>query len=307
LGNANPKGGCLMDTLLVTGILAAGIRLGMAIGLAAIGESASERAGVFNIGIEGIMLSAAFVAAWGSVCTGSPWLGIAFAMLLGFILASFHALMVLVLGVNQFISGIGMVIFGYGFSSFAARLTIGAKPTSIPGLPPIDLGPLSHIPVVGPILFGQSPLAYIALALAIATGWVINRTAFGLEIRACGESAEVARTLAIPVKARQTACILFGGITAGLGGAYLSVVQVHAFVDGMVAGRGFLAVACVMLGRTRPLVAFFASLGFGLAEATQIRLQTLYPGLPYQFLVILPYLAAIVALVIGHRRSERLA
>ena len=296
-----------MDPLLVTGILAAGIRLGMAIGLAAIGKSASERAGVFNIGIEGIMLSAAFVAAWGSALTGSPWLGIAFAMLLGLILAGFHALMVLVLGVDQFISGIGMVIFGYGFSSFAARLTIGAKPTSIPGLPPIDLGPLSHIPVVGPILFGQSPLAYIALALAIATGWVINRTALGLEIRACGESAEVARTLAIPVKARQTACILFGGITAGLGGAYLSVVQVHAFVDGMVAGRGFLAVACVMLGRTRPLVAFFASLGFGLAEATQIRLQTLYPGLPYQFLVILPYLAAIVALVIGHRRSEHLA
>ena len=296
-----------MDSLLVTGILAAGIRLGMPIGLASIGESASERAGVFNIGIEGIMLSAAFVAAWGSVRTGSPWLGIAFAMLLGLILAGFHALMVLVLGVNQFISGIGMVIFGYGFSSFAARLTIGAKPTSIPGLPPIDLGPLSHIPLVGPILFGQSPLAYIALALAIATGWVINRTALGLEIRACGESAEVARTLAIPIKARQTACILFGGITAGLGGAYLSVVQVHAFVDGMVAGRGFLAVACVMLGRTRPLAAFFASLGFGLAEAIQIRLQTLYPGLPYQFLVILPYLAAIVALVIGHRRSERLA
>lgn len=296
-----------MDLLFYTGILVAGVRLGMAIGLAAIGESASERSGVFNIGIEGIMLSAAFVAAWGSVRTGSPWLGIVLAMTIGLLLAGFHALMVLGLQVNQFISGIGMVIFGFGFSSFGARLTIGAKPTSIPGLPPIDFGPLSHVPVVGPILFGQSPLAYIALALAIATGWVINRTALGLEIRACGESAEVSRTLAVPVKTRQTACILFGGITAGLGGAYLSVVQVHAFVDGMVAGRGFLAVACVMLGRKRPLIAFFASLGFGLAEATQIRLQTLYPDLPYQFLVILPYLAAIVALVIGYRRSAGLA
>jgi general nucleoside transport system permease protein len=109
------------------------------------------------------------------------------------------------------------------------------------------------------------------------------------------------------VRARRTACILFGGLTAGLGGAYLSVVQVHAFVEGMVAGRGFLAVACVMLGRRHPLIAFLASLGFGVAEATQIRLQTLYPGLPYQFLVILPYLAAIVALVIGHRNVERAA
>jgi general nucleoside transport system permease protein len=294
-----------MDQLLVTGILAAGIRLGMAIGLSAIGESASERSGVFNIGIEGIMLSAAFVAAWGSVRTGSPWLGIVSAMAIGFLLAGFHALMVLVLGVNQFISGIGMVIFGLGFSSFTARLTIGAKPTSIPGLPPIDLGALSHIPVVGPIFFGQSPLAYIALVLALATGWAINRTAFGLEIRACGENAEVAHALAIPVKARQTACILFGGMMAGLGGAYLSVVQVNAFVENMVAGRGFLAVACVMLGRKRPVIAFLASLGFGLAEATEIRLQTLYPDLPYQFLVILPYLAAIVALVIGHRSVVR--
>jgi simple sugar transport system permease protein len=296
-----------MDQLLLVGIIAAGIRLGMAIGLAAIGEAASERSGVFNIGIEGIMLSAAFIAAWGSVRTGSPWLGIVFAMLIGLLLASFHALMVLGLGVNQFISGIGMVIFGFGFSSFAARLTIGAKPTSVPGLPAVDFGPLSQIPVIGPILFGQSPLAYIALALALVTGWVINRTAFGLEIRACGLSGDVARALAIPVKTRQAACILFGGITAGLGGAYLSVVQVNAFVEGMVAGRGFLAVACVMLGRKRPLIALLASLGFGLAEATQIRLQTLYPGLPYQFLVILPYLAAIVALVIGHRNVERTA
>jgi ABC-type uncharacterized transport system permease subunit len=296
-----------MDLVLITGILAAGIRLGMPIALTAIGESASERSGIFNIGVEGIMLSAAFVGAWGSARTGSPWLGIAFAMVIGLLLAGFHALMVLVLGVNQFISGIGMVIFGFGFSSFAARLTIAAKPTSIPGLPAIDLGALSNIPFIGPILFGQSPLAYIALVLALAAGWVINRTAFGLEIRACGESDEVARALAVPVRARRTACILFGGLTAGLGGAYLSVVQVHAFVENMVAGRGFLAVACVMLGRRRPFIAFLASLAFGLAEAAQIRLQTIYPDLPYQFLVILPYLAAIVALVVGHRNMERAA
>ena len=306
MGAAQPKGAGMMDLLLVTGLLAAAIRLGMAIGLAAIGEAASERSGVFNIGIEGIMLSAALAAAWGAVRTGSPWLGILLAMLIGLMLAGFHAIMVLVLQVDQFVSGIGMVIFGFGFSSFASRLTIGARPTHVPGLAPLDLGAISHIPVIGPILFAQSPLAYIALALAIATGWVLKRTALGLEIRACGDNTEVATSLAIPVKRRQTACILFGGITAGLGGAYLSVVQVNAFVEGMVAGRGFLAVACVMLGRRHPLVAFLASLGFGLAEATQIRLQTLYPSLPYQFLVMLPYVAAIVALVVSHaRRGEQ--
>jgi general nucleoside transport system permease protein len=308
MGLGQSKGGGVMDSLLITGLLAATIRLGMAIGLASIGEAASERSGIFNIGIEGIMLSAAFVAAWGSVHTGSPWLGVLFAVIIGVLLAGFHALMVLVLGVDQFVSGIGMVIFGFGFSSFAARLTIGAQPTAVPGLASLDLGAISHLPIVGPIVFAQSPLAYLALALAIATGWVLKRTALGLEIRACGESAEIAKTLAIPVRARQTACILFGGVTAGLGGAYLSVVQVNAFVEGMVAGRGFLAVACVMLGRRRPLAAFAAALGFGLAEATQIRLQTLYPDLPYQFLAMLPYVAAIAALVIGHaRRRERLA
>jgi simple sugar transport system permease protein len=306
MGLAQAKGGRLMDLLLVTGLLAAGIRLGMAIGLAAIGEAASERSGIFNIGIEGIMLSAAFVAAWGSVWTGSPWLGIVFAMVIGALLAGFHALMVLVLRIDQFISGIGMVIFGFGFSSFGARLTIGTTPTPVPGLSSLDLGALSRIPLIGPTLFGQSPLAYIALALAIVTGWVLKRTALGLEIRTCGENAAVAAALAIPVRTRQTACILFGGVMAGLGGAYLSVVQVNSFVDGMVAGRGFLAIACVMLGRMRPLAAFAAALGFGFAEATQIRLQTLYPDLPYQFLVMLPYVAAIAALVIGHvRRGER--
>jgi general nucleoside transport system permease protein len=295
----------LIDLLLISGLLAASIRLGMAIGLAAIGEAASEQSGIFNIGIEGIMLVAAFVAAWGSVRSGSPWLGVLLAMLIGLVLAGFHALAVLVLEIDQFVSGIGMVIFGFGFSSFAARLTIGANPTAVPGLAALDLGALSHIPIIGPILFAQSPLAYFAVALAIATGWVLKRTALGLEIRACGENAAVAEAMAIPVKTRQTACILFGGLTAGLGGAYLSVVQVNAFVEGMVAGRGFLAVACVMLGRRRPLAGFVVALGFGLAEATQIRLQTLYPDLPYQFLVMLPYIAAIAALVIGHGSGRR--
>lgn len=294
-----------MDLLLVTALLAATIRLGMAIGLASIGEAAAERSGIFNIGIEGIMLSAAFAAAWGSVRSGSPWLGVGCAVIVGLVLAGVHTLLVLVLRADQFISGIGMVIFGLGFSSFVARLTIGAHPTAVPGLHPLDLGPISHIPLIGPVLFAQSPLAYLAVVLAIVTGWVLNRTAFGLEVRASGDSPEVAETLAIPVRLRQTTCVLFGGVTAGLGGAYLSVAQVNAFVDNMVAGRGFLAVACVMLGRRRPLAAFIAALGFGLAEATQIRLQTRYPDLPYQFLVILPYIAAIVALIIDHIRRRR--
>jgi general nucleoside transport system permease protein len=297
-----------MDLVLVTALLAATIRLGMAIGLAAVGEAAAERSGVFNIGIEGVMLSAAFVAAWGSARSGSPWLGIVCAMMIGLVLAGVHAFMVLVLRIDQFVSGIGMVIFGLGFSSFVARFTIGAHPIAVPGLPPVELGPISHIPVVGPILFAQSPLAYVAVALAIATGWVLNRTAFGLEVRASGESAEIAQTLGIPVKLRQSTCILFGGITAGLGGAYLSIVQVNAFVDNMVAGRGFLAVACAMLARRRPLGAFVAALGFGLAEAIQIRLQTRYQDLPYQFLVILPYITAIAALIVDHvRRRARTA
>jgi general nucleoside transport system permease protein len=289
-----------MDIVLITALLASGIRLGMAIGLSAIGEAISERAGVVNIGVEGIMLVGAATAAWGALASGSPWMGLAIAMLAGGCLAAFHALMVLRLGVNAFVSGIGLVIFGTGASSYLARLAINAAP--IRALPTFSLSGFLRVPAIDPSLLDQSPLVYFALLAALLSSWILKRTAIGLEIRACGEDAEVSRLVAIPVDRLRGLCLVFGGMMAGAGGAYLTLVQVNAFVENMVAGRGFLAVACVLLAKQSPVGALAVAVSFGLAEAAEINLQTVYPDFPYQILAMLPYLAALIALVVSSRR-----
>ena len=244
---------------------------------AAIGESASERSGIFNIGIEGIMLSAAFVAAWGSVRTGSPWLGIVFAMVIGLLLASFHALMVLVLGVNQFISGIGMVIFGFGFSSFAARLTIGAKPTSIPGLPADRSRRAVRTFPIGPdFLRSESARLYCPCARARDRLGDQSHGVRSGNPRMWRERRS--RTHArLPVKARRTACILSAAYRRAR--RRLFVGRAGTRVCGRHGGGARLS--CRRLCDAWPQASADRisrlPLGFGLAEATQIRLQTLYP------------------------------
>jgi ABC-type uncharacterized transport system permease subunit len=291
------------NLVLLTGLLASGVRLSMAIGFAAIGKSVAERSGMINVGVEGIMLVGAFLATFGSVATGSPWGGVVLAMIGGGIMAAFHALFVIKLRINQIVSGIRFVILGLGLSGFLYRLTLGATPVEIPSFQAVKLSLLSTLPVIGPALFGQNVLAYVCVALACLVGWFLNRTAFGLQIRACGENPEAARAMGISVSRIRTACIVFGGAMAGLGGAYLAIAQINSFVEDMVARRGFLAIACVVFGRWRPVGALAAAIGFGLAEAAQIRLQTRFPNLPYQFLVMLPYLLATVALVFSSRSS----
>lgn len=292
-----------VELMLLTGFLGAGLRLGMAIGFAAIGEAVCERGGVINVGIEGIMLVGAFLATIGAVYSGSPWAGVALALIGGAAMAGIHAVLVILWRVDQIVSGIGLVVFGTGLSSFLFRLTVGGTPLAVPALQPIELGALSKLPVIGPLLFGQNPLVYLGVIAAFGIGFMLNRTALGLEIRACGENPDAATALGIPVSARRIQCIIFGGALAGLGGAYLAIAQINAFVENMVAGRGFLAIACVVFGRWRPLGALVAAISFGLAEAAQIRFQTRFPDLPYQFLVMLPYIFATVALVMLSRSN----
>src|SRR5579883_746364 len=292
-----------MDVGLLIGLFASGIRLSMAIGFAALGETVSQRAGVINVGIEGIMLLGAFLAALGAVWTGSPWGGVALAILGGVALAAIHGLFAVVLRADQIVSGIALVVLGLGLSGFGYRLTIGAAPVEIPSFQSLPLGPLAKIPFIGPILFDQAALVYLAAGTAVILAFVLRRTALGLELRAIGENPSAADAAGIDVTSRRFLAVLFGGAMAGLGGAYLAIAQINAFVENMVLGRGFIAIACVVFGRWHPLRVLAAAVAFGLAEAAQIRFQTWYPKVPYQFFVMLPYVLAVVALIFSARGS----
>jgi simple sugar transport system permease protein len=292
-----------VDALLIAGLLAAGIRLAMSIGITALGEVVGQRSGVLNVGVEGIMLLGSFLAALGAVKSGSPWGGLALACFGGLLLGAVHGWFAIVQRADQIVSGIAIVILGLGLSSFLFRLTMGTAPSALPAFRAIDLGPLSTLPLIGPVLFGQNLLAYLAVLLAIILWFVLSRTSLGLAIRACGENPEAAEADGIYVNAVRFGCVLFSGAMAGIGGAYLAIAQINSFVENMVAGRGFIAIACVVFGRWHPLGTLAAAVGFGLTEAAQIRLQTWYPQVPYQFFVMLPYLLAIAALVFMARSA----
>ena len=292
-----------MDALLIAGLLAAGIRLAMSIAIAALGEVVGQRSGVLNVGVEGIMLFGAFLAALGAVELGSPWGGLALACLGGLLLGALHGWFAIVQRADQIVSGIAIVILGLGLSSFLFRLTMGTAPSVLPAFRALDLGALSTLPLIGPVLFGQNLLAYLTVLFAIILWFVLSRTPLGLAIRACGENPEAAEAAGIKVNTIRFGCVLFSGAMAGIGGAYLAIAQINSFVENMVVGRGFIAIACVVFGRWHPLGALAAALGFGITEAAQIRLQTWYPQVPYQFFVMLPYLLAIVALVFMARSA----
>lgn len=289
--------------LMIASLVASGIRLSISIAFAALGETVAQRAGVMNVGLEGIMLFSAFLAAAGAVYTGTPWAGIGLAILGGLILAAVHGVVSIYLCANQIVSGLALVFLGAGLSGVGYRLTIGGAPVMIPSFSAVDFGPLRDIPYIGAMFFSHTLLVYVAVALALILYFALPRTGWGLELRASGENPQAADAAGIDVNRYRMSAVLFGGAMAGLGGAFLVLAQVNAFVEGMVAGRGFIAIACVVFGGWNPLGVLVACLGFGLADALQIRLQTWYPGVPYQFFVMMPYVVALVALVIFASRS----
>jgi len=294
-----------MDQIFFVGLLASAFRLGTPVLFAALGEAVAQRSGVLNVGIEGIMLVGAFTGVWGSFVTGSPWIGLLVGMLAGVAMATVHVVLCLRLRLDQIVAGIALTVLGLGLSGFGNRLAFAAgKVTRTPVFERMDFGVLSRIEFIGPAFFQHHALVYIALALAVATWWFMTRTGWGLVIRGVGEDPVAANAAGVNVIRTRTVCVLWGGALAGAGGAYLSVAQIGSFVEDMVAGRGFIAIACVVYGRWNPLGVLLATLFFGAADAAQIRLQPLFPGVPYQFFVMLPYVLAVGALVFLSRRSR---
>lgn len=294
-----------MDWLLIAGFLASGVRFMMPILFAALGETVGQRAGVLNVGLEGIMLVGALLAVIVSVETGTPWAGLLAAIAGGMAMGLLHGLFCVVLKADQIVAGIALILLGLGLSGFGYRLyTADGAALQVPGFAAVELGALSSLPVIGPVLFAQPALVYLGIVAALALAWLFARTGLGLTIRAVGENPKAADAAGVDVDRVRLWASAFCGAMAGIGGAFLSTAQLAGFVENMVSGRGFIAIACVVFARWNPLGVLAVALGFGLAEAAQIRLQALYPGIPYQAFVLLPYLIALIGLAAAARAAH---
>jgi len=275
--------------------------------LAALGGALCQRVGVFNIALEGLMLTGAFAAVAGSFFTGSAGLGVLIAVLAGVLVASVLALFVLGFRGDEIVVGIAINLLAAGLTVFLLRALLGVKGAfqdpALQGLSRMNLPVVEGLPVVGALLSGHSWIVYLAIVLTVAIHLFLSRHRVGLHIRGVGENPEAALTLGVPVMKVKTGVILVSGALCGLAGAQLSLGSVTLFVENMSAGRGWMAVVAVMLGQGHPLGVLAASVLFGFTDSLGFRLQGL--RLPSQLTDAMPYLVTLLALfLIGMRRRR---
>jgi len=283
--------------VLVGGFLAAAVRVATPLLLAATGETVTERSGVINLGLEGMMLAGALAAALGASAAG-PWTGVALAILAGMLLAAVFAAVAIGARADQIIAGTAITLGAVGLTGTIYRRAYGAGGAglALPTLAPFPLPGLVRVPILGPALFDQPAPTYIAL-LALPIVWfVLYRTRAGLALRATGEGAAMARAAGVRTGLVRATATLVGGGFAGLAGATLVLAQVGTFAEQMTAGRGFVAIAIVVLGRWHPFGVAIAALLFGAATALQFVFQSLGLAVPYQLFLMLPYLLTLLAL-----------
>lgn len=272
------------------------LRLSTPLVLAATGEVVSERAGVLNLSLEGMMLSAAFAAALGAKQSGSASFGLFCGVAAATLLAGAQALLTVKLKANQLVSGIGLNLFALGATTFLYREVFGGLSREvIPSFQAWSIPGLSRLPWFGPALFAQTPLVYAALALVVVTYFLVERSWFGLSLRAVGENPRAADQAGISVTRVRVLCVLYTGGCAGLAGSFISVSSISTFTEGMTNGAGYLAVTAVILGGWRSFSVLGACLLFGSAGALQFLLPALGVPLPTAVLVMLPYVLALLA------------
>ncbi len=279
-------------------LLAATLSAGTVLAIAALGLLINEKAGIVNLGAEGMMLCAAIAGFAAVVHTGNPWLGFAAGMAAGALLAAVFGVLVIWLNTNQYATGLALSLFGSGFSAFAG---IGYVQEKLPEQTKFPIPWLADIPLLGPALFRQHPLVYIAMALTAGLIWLLYRTRAGLVLRAVGESPESAHALGYPVRRIRLMAVVAGGALCGLAGAYVSVVYTPLWVEGMIAGKGWIALALTTFATWRPARVLLGAYLFGGVTMLQFHLQALGVNIPSQFLSMLPYLATIVVLVLISR------
>ena len=279
-------------------LIASTLNAGTVLAIAALGLLINEKAGVVNLGAEGMMLCAAIAGFAAVVHTGNDWLGFAAGMGAGALLAAVFGLLVIWLGTNQYATGLALSLFGVGFSAFAG---IGYVQEKLPERVQHAIPWLADLPFIGPAMFKQHPMVYLAMALCVGLIWFLDRTRSGLVLRAVGESPESAHALGYPVRRIRLVAVVAGGALCGLAGAYISVIYTPLWVEGMVAGKGWIALALTTFATWRPARVLLGAYLFGGVTMLQFHLQGAGVEVPSEALSALPYVATIVVLALISR------
>jgi general nucleoside transport system permease protein len=295
----------MLEAAFIAGLLGAMMRMATPIIFATLGEIISERAGVLNLGIEGIMLMGAMTGFLVCLLTGSLWIGVLAAALVGMALALLMAFLSVYLGLSQHVSGLGITLFSTGLAMFVYRLQVGS-PTVPPTVEPfrqLTVPVLSSLPVIGPGLFRQYALTYVAWLLVPVISIILYKTRIGLKIRTVGESPVVADTVGVNVHLTRTLCLVAGGALMGVGGSFLTLAHQNMFLMDVIGGRGWVAIAMVIFGNWDPVKGTLGALIFGFLDGLQLRLQGLGFKIPFHIFLMIPYLLTIMALIGVSRKA----
>ncbi len=279
-------------------LVAATLNAGTVLALAALGLLINEKAGVLNLGAEGMMLCAAIAGFAAVIHTGNDWIGFAAGMGAGAVLAAIFGVLVIWLGTNQYATGLALSLFGVGFSAFAG---IGYVQEKLPERASHAIPILADMPLLGPALFRQHPLVYVTIALVLGLVWFLYKSRTGLVLRSVGESPESAHALGYPVRRIRLLAVVAGGALCGLSGAYISVVYTPLWLEGMVAGKGWIALALTTFATWRPARVLLGAYLFGGVTMLQFHLQGAGVDVPSQLLTALPYVSTIVVLALISR------
>ena len=282
-------------------LVAASLNAGTVLAIAALGLLINEKAGIVNLGAEGMMLCAALAGFATVVHTGSTFVGLLAGMGVGALLAAVFGVLVIWLNTNQYATGLALSLFGGGFSAFAGIAYVQEK---LPEQASFAIPLLSDIPLLGSALFRHHPMVYVGVAIALGLIWMLYRTRAGLVLRSVGESPESAHALGYPVRRIRLLAVMAGGALCGLAGAYVSTVYTPLWVEGMIAGKGWIALALTTFATWRPARVLLGAYLFGFVTMLQFHLQGIGFNMPSQFLTMMPYVATVVVLVLISRNPQ---
>ena len=294
----------IFTTVVIVGILSSAIRLATPYLFASIGEAFSQLSGVLDLGVDGIMLMGAYAAFFVVLNTGNLWLGVLAALVVGLLMGLLMSVISVTLKAEQGISGIGLYMFGLGLSSLLFKVTIGTVKT-VEGFQDIKIPLLGDIPILGEVLFNNNILVYMAFLLVPAAWWILEKTTWGLKIKAAGQNPAAADSLGVNVNRVRYMSVCLGAMLAGLAGASLSIALVNLFQENLTAGAGFIAVALVYFGGWKPLGILGGALLFSTVTGIQLWMQVLGVNIPSDVAVMLPYLLTIVVLAFTMNRAQQ--